>query len=209
VQAAQFGFASVAVLPLWVKHARQCLEGSHTKVTVGVSYPFGASPATLKVAEAKAAIREGAQEIDYVINLPELHNHNRSLLINEAKQMRKVAGDRVLKAIIELWSLNEEEVVMCCDVAKEARIDYLKTSTGFSLYPGIRAAKMNEIKRLVDLAGDDIKIKVAGGIRTAEQGLALLKIGVRRLGTSSGSVLVEDFRKISDGIHSPKENPSL
>jgi len=196
-QAAEFGFASVAVLPFWVKHARHCLDGSNTKVTAGISYPYGASPAFLKVAEAEDAIREGAQEIDYVINLPELHNQNMSLLLNEAREMRKVVGDRVLKAIIELWSLSEAEVELFCDVAKEAKIDYLKTSTGFKLFPGIRAATMDEIRRLVDLAGEDIQVKVAGGIRTAEQGLALIQIGVRRLGTSSGAALVEGFRILS------------
>lgn len=196
-QAADLGFASVAVLPLWVKHARHCLEGSYTKVTAGISYPYGASPISLKVAEAHDAIQEGAQEIDYVINLPELHNQNRSFLLDEAREMRKVVGARNLKAIIELWSLNEAEVELFCDVAKEAKIDYLKTSTGFKFFPGIRAATMDEIRHLMDLAGDEIKVKVAGGIRTAEQGLALIKLGVCRLGTSSGDALVADFRRIS------------
>lgn len=207
-QAAELGFATVAVLPFWVNHARRCLEGSFTKVTVGISYPYGAVPAFLKVAETQDAVRQGAQEIDYVINIPELHNKNRSLLLNEALCMREAAGDRVLKAIIEFWSLTDVEVEMICDVAKEAGIDYLKTSTGFKLYPGIRNASTEEIKRLMTLAGDDIKIKVAGGIRTAEQGLALIQMGVSRLGTSSGAALIEDFRKISHGIANSKVQSS-
>lgn len=185
-EAKQFDFMSVCVNPAYVPLAASVLEGSDVKVCTVIGFPLGMNLTRTKVDEAQIAIREGATEIDMVINVGMLKSGNDEYVKEEIKLLKEVAGKLILKVIIETCLLTDEEIVRVCKLAKEAGADFVKTSTGFST----GGATVHAVKLMRETVGADMGVKASGGVRTREDMLAMVEAGATRIGTSAGTKII-------------------
>ncbi|MCI5800774.1 MAG: deoxyribose-phosphate aldolase [Oscillospiraceae bacterium] len=179
-EALQFHTASVCIPPSYVERATQ-RYGDRLKICTVVGFPLGYSTTACKTAETAEAVANGADEIDMVINLGDVKSGAFSAVAREIAAVKKAAGGRTLKVIVETCYLTREEKMALCHCVTESGADYIKTSTGF----GSSGAAMEDIELFRQHIGPKVKIKAAGGIRTAADMEAFLKAGCSRIGTSS------------------------
>ncbi len=180
-------FASVCVNPTWVALAAKELAGSDVDVCTVVGFPLGATTTAAKVAETRDAIGNGATEIDMVINIGRLKDNDDAFVKNELEEMRKATQGHVLKVIIETCLLTDEEKIRACRLCDEARVDFVKTSTGFST----GGATAKDVALMRQNVSECVKVKAAGGIRTKEAMEEMIAAGADRIGTSNGVALVK------------------
>lgn len=181
------GFASVCVNQYYTKFVAEKLKGSDVLVCTVVGFPLGMSDTRVKAFETKAAIEDGAQEIDMVINVGALKDHKYDYVRNDIKTLKETCGTKVtLKVILETCLLTEEEIIKACELAKEAGADFVKTSTGFST-GGAKAADVALMRKTV---GEAMGVKASGGIHTTEEAQAMLDAGASRLGTSATLAII-------------------
>lgn len=185
-EAKEFDFMSVCVNPAYVPLAAECLKGSDVKVCTVIGFPLGMNLTRTKVDEAVLAIKEGADEIDMVINVGMLKAGHSDYVKEEIRLLKEVAGKRVLKVIIETCLLTDEEKVLACKLSKEAGADFVKTSTGFST----GGATVHDVKLMRETVGKDMGVKASGGVRTHEDLLAMVEAGANRIGTSNGTKII-------------------
>ena len=185
-EAKEFHFMSVCVNPAYVPLAAQCLKGSDVKVCTVIGFPLGMNLTKTKVEEAQLAIREGATEIDMVINVGMLKAGHDDYVEEEIRELKSVAGPLVLKVIIEACLLTDEEKVRVCKLAKEAGADFVKTSTGFST----GGATPHDVKLMRETVGPEMGVKASGGVRTHEDLIAMVEAGANRIGTSNGTKII-------------------
>ncbi len=194
-EAIEYGFYAVCVNPYRVKLAREYLagKGAGVKVASVIGFPLGATPTEIKVAEAKKALEDGADELDMVINIGALKDKDYDYVRNDIAGVVKVAHEKgaKVKVIIETCYLTDEEKVKACELAKEAGADFVKTSTGF----GTGGATVEDVKLMRKVVGPEIGVKAAGGIHTYEQALAMIEAGATRIGASHGVQIVEGARR--------------
>lgn len=188
-EAKTHSFKSVCVQPTHVKRAARLLEGSSVKVCTVIGFPLGANTETVKVAEAKDAIQNGATEIDMVLNIGALKSKDQQLVANEIAAVRAVCtGGVILKVIIETALLTKEEKIIACELVTKAGADFIKTSTGFAS----SGASLDDIALFKQHIGPNVQIKASGGIRNKQQALDFIRAGASRLGTSNGVAIVSD-----------------
>ena len=180
-------FASVCVNPTWVALAAKELAGSDVDVCTVVGFPLGATTTAAKVAETRDAIGNGATEIDMVINIGRLKDNDDAFVKNELEEMRKATQGHVLKVIIETCLLTDEEKIRACRLCDEARVDFVKTSTGFST----GGATAKDVALMRQNVSECVKVKAAGGIRTKEAMEEMIAAGADRIGTINGVALVK------------------
>ena len=185
-EAKQFDFMSVCVNPAYVPLAAQCLEGSDVKVCTVIGFPLGMNLTKTKIEEAALAIKEGADEIDMVINVGMLKAGHDQYVEEEIRELKAVAGQRVLKVIIETCLLTDEEKVRACIASKNAGADFVKTSTGFST----GGATVHDVALMRKTVGPEMGVKASGGVRTHEDLLAMVEAGATRIGTSNGTKII-------------------
>jgi len=191
-EAMEYGFASVCVNPCYVNLAYNILKDSSVKVCTVIGFPLGASTSAVKAFEAKEAIKNGAQEIDMVLNIGALKSGNIEYVKNDIESVVKSCkGKALLKVIIETCLLNDEEKVQACKAAKLAGADYVKTSTGFSK-AGATEEDVILMKRVV---GEDLGVKASGGIRDLNTALAMIRAGATRIGASSSVKIIKELKK--------------
>jgi deoxyribose-phosphate aldolase len=178
-----FRLAGVCVYPEYVSYAAELLKNVSTKVVTVVNFPGGDMPIDEVLAQIDTAIAQGADEIDYVMNLPAaLSNDWGSVAADIALVSTKVhENDRVLKLILETCLLNDSQISKACQLAVEYDVDYVKTSTGFST----GGATVAVVRLMRQVVGKNMGIKASGGIKTSEDALALIAVGANRLGTSN------------------------
>ncbi len=186
-EAKEYDFMSVCVNPSFIPLSKKELEGSDVKVCTVIGFPLGMNTTEVKVFETKDAILKGADEIDMVINVGALKDHKDEYVKNEIAEIKKACGNHILKVIIECCLLNDEEKIRACKLAKEANADFVKTSTGFSKW----GAKVEDVKLMRETVGDKMGVKAAGGVRSHEELLEMVKAGATRIGTSSGVKLIK------------------
>lgn len=186
-EAKKYKFASVCVNPSNVKYVKSQLKGSVVKTCAVIGFPLGANTQETKVFEAEDCIKNGADEIDMVINIGALKSGEHSRVYDEIKALREVCKDKILKVIIETCYLSNEEKKKACELSLKAKADFVKTSTGF----GTNGATFDDVKLMKKIVGDKAKIKASGGIRDHETALKYIELGATRLGTSSGIAIVE------------------
>jgi len=187
-EAVEYGFAAVCVNPTWVKRAAENVRGSPVKVASVVGFPLGATPSEIKAMETRRAIRDGAREIDMVINIGALKSGDHDAVrqdIEKVSDACREAGARN-KVIIEAALLTDEEKVIASFLAKQAKADYVKTSTGFG--PG--GATVHDVLLMRETVGPEMGIKAAGGIRSAEDMKEMIAAGATRIGASAGVAIV-------------------
>lgn len=193
--AKQFGVATVCVKPYNVKLAKEYLKGSSVGVGTVIGFPHGGNSTKVKIAETIEAIKDGATEIDMVVNIAKTLQGDYKYVENEIKQIVDAAHSNgaLVKVIFETCYLNNEQKIKLCQICNEAKVDYVKTSTGF----GTSGAMLEDIELMRKHVSSDVKIKASGGIKTLEQAEAFVKAGCQRLGLSSTKEIFEG--KISDG----------
>jgi len=191
-EAVEYGFASVCVNPIYVPLAYNLLKNTDIRVCTTIGFPLGSTFKEVKVEEARLAVKEGATEVDMVINIPMLKSGKYDYVEEEIRAVRRAVDNNILKVIIECCYLTDEEKVIAARIAEKAGADYVKTSTGF----GSSGAKIEDVKLLKKVLSPHIKIKAAGGIKTGEQAISFLEAGADRIGTSSGVRIIEDLKRI-------------
>ena len=190
LEAEKHGFAAVAVFPTAVPLAAQLLKGTNVKVCAALAFPLGSYPPEIKAAEASDAIVKGATELDMVVNIGAVKAGNWSLVEEELTRFREATRGYIAKLILECCYLTSEEKRKLCILAKDIGLDFVKTSTGFVKGGG---ATVEDVKLMHEVVGSHLGVKAAGGIRTLDQALAMIKAGATRLGTSSGVQLFKEF----------------
>ncbi|MED0674810.1 deoxyribose-phosphate aldolase [Aneurinibacillus thermoaerophilus] len=187
-EAKEHRFFAVCINPYWVERAKQNLVGSDIKVATVIGFPLGASIAEVKAFEAARAIKDGADEIDMVINIGALKSGDDEAVLQDIAGVVAVAGDDALvKVIIETGLLTEEEKVRACRLSKEAGAHFVKTSTGF-LGGG---ATVEDVALMRKTVGEEMGVKASGGVRTFEDAEAVIQAGATRIGTSGGVAIVQ------------------
>ena len=191
-EAAQFGFATVCVNPLWVTLCARRLCGTSVGVCSVVSFPFGATTPDVKAYETRRAIFDGATEIDMVINIAALKSSDFGIVARDIEAVVWPCRECgvVSKVIIEASLLTDEEKVAACAIAKAAGADFVKTSTGFAS-SGATVADVALMRRAV---GDEMGVKAAGGVRDLEGLQAMVAAGATRVGASAGVKIVQQSR---------------
>lgn len=185
-EAIEHNFYAVCVNSCNTVLSRQYLKGSPVKLAVTIGFPLGASSKESKLAEAKQAIADGADEIDMVMNIGFFKDGKFDLVQAEMAEAKKVIGDKILKVIIETCYLTNDEIAIASELVMKSGADFVKTSTGF----GTRGASLNDVKIMKATVKDEVKIKASGGIRDAETAKEYINLGVSRIGTSSGIKIV-------------------
>lgn len=195
-EADEFQFATVCISPSYVPLAAKELEHSKVKVCTVVGFPSGAHHPTIKAMETRRAIRDGAEEIDMVINIGALKSGNDELVYRDIRMVVEACedGGAISKVIIEAALLTDDEKVRACTLAKKARADFVKTSTGFGPH-GATAADVALMSKTV--ANTGIGVKAAGGIRSLEDAQNMIKAGATRIGASAGIAIMKKARSIT------------
>ena len=195
-EASKFEFATVCINPTHVKLSAKLLQGTQVKVCTVIGFPLGASSPEVKTFEAQTALKDGATEIDMVLNIGALKAGDLKLVAQDIHEVVMVGHEAgaIVKVIIETSLLNDEEKVTACLLAKEAGADFVKTSTGFS-GGGATVEDINLMRRVV---GPEMGVKASGGVRDFEDAQNMVKAGATRLGASAGVKIVQG-QKDSNG----------
>ncbi|MDN6731481.1 MAG: deoxyribose-phosphate aldolase [Atopostipes suicloacalis] len=187
-EATEYNFKTVCIQPYWIPFAKKELDGTEVGITTVIGFPLGANSSKVKAFEARQAIQDGATEVDMVINIGALKSEDYdSVLADIQEVVDEVAGDAVVKVIIETALLTKEEKVRASELSKKAGADFVKTSTGFST----GGATVEDIKLMRATVGPDLGVKASGGVRSYEDALAMIEAGATRIGASSGISIVE------------------
>ncbi len=190
----EYNFASICVLPIYVPLASKLLQNSSVKVTTVIGFPFGSSVSETKSFETKDAIKNGAQEVDMVMNLGAFKSKSFEIVqadIEAVVNSTKTAGvtsDIIVKVIIETCYLTDDEIVKACQIVKDSGADFVMSSTFFG--PG--EVTSEDISLMRKTVGRDIGVKASGDIRNFEEALAMLDAGANRIGASAGVEIVTD-----------------
>ena len=177
--AIRFHTASVCIPPCFVAQAKEYVQ-DRLRICTVIGFPNGYNTTAVKVFETQEAVRDGADEVDMVINIGLLHAGKDDEVRDEIRALKEAAGDHILKVIVETCLLSEDEKIRVCRLVTEAGADYIKTSTGFST----GGATPEDIKLFAEHVGPNVKIKASGGIASFEDADLMVSLGADRLGTS-------------------------
>jgi len=196
-EAADYQFATVCVNPAWVKRAADQLRGSGVRVCSVIGFPMGASTAEIKAMEARRAIRDGAREVDMVINVGALKSGHHQTVLTDIEKVVDSAHEAgvIVKVILETSLLNDEEKVVASSLAKKAKADFVKTSTGF----GGGGATVYDVALMRETVGPNMGVKASGGVRTKSDVEEMIAAGATRIGASAGVQIVSGNEGDSGG----------
>ncbi len=186
-EARRFGFATVCLNSENIRLAAALLEGSSVKPIAVVGFPLGAGTSSAKAFETREAIRNGAQEIDMVINIGAIKSKDYLFALEDIRSVVGAAGRTPVKVILETSKLTRDEKVIACALSKAAGAAFVKTSTGF----GGGGATAEDIQLMREVVGDDMGVKASGGVRTIDDVEAMVKAGANRIGASSSVAIVQ------------------
>ena len=184
-------FAMVAINSYPVKLCKKLLAGSKVHVGAAISFPLGQTTIETKVFETRKAIEDGADEIDYVLNIGELKMGNDTYIRKEMEILTAICrySNVLCKVIFENCYLEKSEIIRAAEIAKEVKPDFIKTSTGF----GTWGATLEDVKLMKNTVGSTVKVKAAGGIRDWETCKKMIEVGAERIGTSSGIEICRQY----------------
>ncbi len=190
-EAREFSFASVCVNPCWVSFAAEQLSGTFIKVCTVIGFPLGANESRSKLFESELALSHSATELDMVLNVGALVSGENQFVLQEIEQIVKVAHSRgsLLKVILETCLLDDPQKRLACELAVEAKADFVKTSTGF----GGSGATPVDVALMRETVGDRAGVKAAGGIRSLPVLREMIRAGASRIGTSSGVQILREM----------------
>lgn len=207
MEAQCFSFASVCVNPFYVKFCSELLNDSPVKVCTVIGFPLGANTTSVKIFEAQTAVKDGADEIDMVINVGKAIENDFDFILNEVKAVKdslkilesEVSKKILLKVILETCFLSDFQIVECCKASVSGGADFVKTSTGFAspkssegqLLPN--GASVHHVQLMRKTVGEKIGVKASGGIRSYNTLIQMVEAGATRIGTSSGVSIVQSL----------------
>lgn len=196
-EALEYGFASVCINPTWVKRSAERLRGSEVKVCTVIGFPLGANTPEIKAMEARKALRDGAREVDMVINVGALKSGQHELVRKDIEKVVDAAHESgaICKVILETALLTDEEKVIASALSKQAKADFVKTSTGF----GGGGATVYDVALMRETVGPDMGVKASGGVRTLEDAEDMIAAGATRIGASAGVQIVGGVEGEDDG----------
>lgn len=186
------GFKMVAINSVPVRYCKSLLKDTPVHVGAAISFPLGQTTIETKCFETQNAIGNGADEIDYVINIGEVKNGNYAYIEDEMQRITDICKKAgvLVKVIFENCYLEKEEIIKVAEIARKVKPDFIKTSTGF----GTGGAVPGDVKLMKDIAGNEVKVKAAGGIRDWETCRKMIEAGAERIGTSSSFKILEGFK---------------
>lgn len=187
-EAKKYNFKSVCVNSSHVKHVEEVLAGSDVLTCSVVGFPLGAMVSEAKAYETSIAVKDGADEIDMVINIGALKDERYDYVLEDIEGVVEAAKNKTVKVIIETCLLNNEEKIKACELSVKAGADYVKTSTGFST----GGAVLEDIRLMKKIVGENIGVKASGGIRNYEDAMEMINAGASRIGASAGVAIVEE-----------------
>lgn len=188
-EAKEYKFLGVCINPCYVKLAKENLKDADVKVVTVIGFPLGANTTETKIFETIQAVKDGADEIDMVINVTKVKDRETDFLVEEIKLVKSACGGKNLKVILETDLLTKDEIKYACECAIQGGADFVKTSTGF--VKGGVGAKAEDVELMYNTVHSyGLQVKASGGIRDKESALAMIKAGATRLGTSSGVKIV-------------------
>lgn len=189
----EYGFKMVAINSYPVALCKEFLKGTPVHVGAAISFPLGQTTIEVKAFETEQAIKEGADEIDYVVNVGKVKEQNFDYIQKEMETIVAICRKHSVtsKVIFENCYLTKEEIRKLAEIALEVRPDFIKTSTGF----GTGGALLEDVQLMKSVVGDIVKVKASGGIKTLEQCLALIEAGAERIGSSSSIAIVEAYKE--------------
>lgn len=193
-EAKEYGFKSVCVNPTHVNYAAKELKDSDVLVCTVIGFPLGATTTEVKMFETEDAIKNGASEIDMVINVGALKDGRYEDVQKDIEGVVGAANGKTVKVIIETVLLTDEEKVKACELAKEAGADFVKTSTGFAG----GGATPEDVKLMKDTVGNDLEVKASGGVRNLEDFNKMIEAGGTRIGASAGVQIIQGLESNSD-----------
>ncbi len=196
-EALEYGFAAVCIPPYYVSDAFKLLKDKKPRVATVIGFPFGYHHYLSKIAETDKALRDGAHEIDMVMNLAAFKSNDMAWLETEIKEISSLVSENnaVLKVIIESGILNEEEIIKCCHLYRNYPVHFLKTSTGYAE----KGASVAAVKIMRANLPSHIQIKASGGIRDYNFASELIQAGATRLGCSASVEIVKGGKSIKSG----------
>ncbi|CAA7600810.1 deoxyribose-phosphate aldolase [Acididesulfobacillus acetoxydans] len=195
-EAKEYGFASVCVNPTYTKKVRELLVGTRIRVCTVIGFPLGATTSATKIFEAQEALRLGADELDYVVNISDVLNGRFGEVRAEMSQFAQLKGGNsqvLVKIILETCYLSEDQITKLCVMAKSAGLDFVKTSTGF----GSGGASTEHVTLMRHAVGQALGVKASGGIRTYEDAAKMVEAGASRIGASASVAIVRTARLLS------------
>jgi deoxyribose-phosphate aldolase len=201
-EAREHHFATVCVRPEWVKFCRTLLKGSDVKTITVISFPHGTDSTDAKVAETKKALKDGAEEIDMVIDVPKLKARKLRSIYRDIRKVVQAAGKVPVKVIIETCLLTNEEKIIASALAKAARAAFVKTSTGFST----AGATAEDIALMRATVGPKMGVKASGGIRTYADAKKMIDAGATRVGASASVAIVQSSKDLAQPAATSSKN---
>lgn len=191
-EAKRHHFMMVAINQVQARFCSEQLAGTDIHTGAAIAFPLGQTSIEAKVFETQDALANGANEIDYVVNLTRVREHDWAYVAREMRQIVTVCDGFGVpsKVIFENCFLTDEEKIRLCEIAREVRPTFVKTSTGF----GTGGATVADVTLMHEHVGKDVLVKAAGGIRDADTFLAMVRAGARRIGTSAGVAIIEELR---------------
>ncbi|MGZ2417610.1 deoxyribose-phosphate aldolase [Staphylococcus caledonicus] len=193
-EAKEYGFKSVCVNPTHVNYAAKELKDSDVLVCTVIGFPLGTTTTEVKMFETEDAIKNGASEIDMVINVGALKDGRYEDVQKDIEGVVGAANGKTVKVIIETVLLTDEEKVKACELAKETGADFVKTSTGFAG----GGATPEDVKLMKDTVGNDLEVKASGGVRNLEDFNKMIEAGATRIGASAGVQIIQGLESNSD-----------
>ncbi len=192
-EAKAYHFKMVAINQVQSQFCHEQLKDTDINVGAAIGFPLGQTTIETKVFETKEAIRLGATEIDYVINITQLKEKNYEYIKEEMRSIVTLCNEHniISKVIFENCYLTKDEIIQLCLIAKEVQPTFIKTSTGF----GPSGATFEDVKLMKTYVGDNVLVKAAGGVRDVETFLEMIRLGASRIGTSAGIKIIEDLKK--------------
>lgn len=189
-EARMYHFASVCINPGYVKLSADLLNGSDVKVCTVIGFPLGATTTEAKAFETQQALRDGATEIDMVLNIGALRSGDYQLVLSDIATVTRMshAANAICKVILETSKLTKQQIVAACQLAKVAGTDFVKTSTGF----GGGGATVEDVALMRRVVGPDMGVKASGGVRTYQDAQAMIVAGATRIGASAGVRIVQE-----------------
>ena len=192
-EAKRYHFRMVAINQVQSRFCAQQLAGTDIDTGAAIAFPLGQTSIAAKVFETRDALANGANEIDYVVNVTEVKQGNWDYVADEMRQIVAVCNEAGVpsKVIFENCYLTDAEKIRLCEIAREVQPTFVKTSTGF----GTGGATVEDVALMHEHVGDKVLVKAAGGIRDADTFLAMVRAGARRIGTSAGVAIIEELRE--------------
>ena len=182
-------FLGVCINPCYVKFAKEYLKDTDVKIVTVIGFPLGANTTETKIFETINAVRDGADEIDMVINVTKVKDRETDYIVDEIKLIKSACGGHNLKVILETDLLDKNEIKYACECCIKGGADFVKTSTGF-VKNGV-GAKVEDVELMYKtVSSHGLKVKASGGIRDRETAIKMIEAGASRLGTSSGVKIV-------------------